>query len=241
MITPRLRWGLDSDRQFQVPISGIRFYKPGTETFTATVTLWDYDTHVALGTSTSEIDDSPGWKQVNFSPVTISADKWYVASYHTNSLSYYYAWNVPPQSVYPITNGPLTALYGQYVRPLTGYPGTDLNANFWVDVAFNGGGSGVVNFNLTSVTSAAGCILTGNPISSTSITVNAARVWTGSSGADWSATTNWSGGVVPLGENAVVPVVKDELPGDQRFCHYQCLNNQTGSQPDNKSRWSTYS
>jgi hypothetical protein len=65
-------------------ITGIRFYKASTNTGTHIGTLWSSNgTKLATATFTGET--ASGWQQVNFAtPVAISANTVYVASYHTN-------------------------------------------------------------------------------------------------------------------------------------------------------------
>jgi len=65
-------------------ITGIRFYKASTNTGTHVGNLWSSNgTRLATATFTGET--ASGWQQVNFAtPVAISANTVYVASYHTN-------------------------------------------------------------------------------------------------------------------------------------------------------------
>ena len=190
-------------------ITGIRFYKHGTDAIPFTVRLWELGNQTALATADYTSDNTAGWKQVSFAtPVPISAGVTYIASYHTLS-PYFYAFN----SGYPFprVSGPLTAT-GGYYNNVPGYPGTAYAANYWVDVVFNSSISGSSVFNLTSVTGSGGCTVTGDPLSSAVIDVEIARVWTGSLSADWNNAGNWSGGVIPDGDNVVVPIVSANYP-----------------------------
>jgi hypothetical protein len=190
-------------------ITGIRFYKHGTEAIPFTVSLWEQGNQTALATATYTSDNTAGWKQVSFAtPVAVNAGTTYIASYHTLS-SYFYAFN--SGYTFPRVNGPLTATGGFY-NNVPGYPGTAFAANYWVDVVFNSGTSGSSVFNLTSVTGSSDCAVTGDPLSSAQIDVEVARVWTGNLSADWNDPGNWSGGVVPDGENVVVPMVSANYP-----------------------------
>lgn len=190
-------------------ITGIRFYKHGTDAIPFTLSLWEQGNQTALATVNYTSDNTAGWEQVSLgTPVTISAGVNYVASYHTLS-PYYYAFN----SGYPFprVNGPLTA-HGGFYNNVPGYPGTAFAANYWVDVVFSSGTSGSSVFNLTSVTGSSGCAVTGDPLSSAQIDVEVARVWTGNLSADWNDPGNWSGNVIPDGENVVIPMVSANYP-----------------------------
>ena len=69
-------------------ITGIRFYKASTNTGTHVGNLWT-STGTRLATATFTNETASGWQQVNFStPVAITANTVYVASYHTNTGHY---------------------------------------------------------------------------------------------------------------------------------------------------------
>mgnify|MGYP001202572350 CR=1 FL=1 len=195
-------------------INAIRVYKTGSLAYTFTVTLWDATTQAAVGTAISAVDAIAGWKQINFAtPVPIVAGRTYIASYYAPGGVYEYAYNSPGTFPDP---APLTAYGCSYRADHThGYPSADHpSANYWVDVVYDNGNAGSTTFHMTSVTSASGCTLSGNPISSASVTVNRSRVWTGG-GADtqWSTSGNWSAGLVPSSdENVVIPEVATHYP-----------------------------
>jgi hypothetical protein len=121
-------------------IIGIRFYKGPQNTGTHTGALWSGSTRLASATFTNET--ASGWQQVNFStPVNITANTTYIASYHTNTGQYSVD---EPYFTTPHTNGPLTApssgngVY-RYTTSLTAVPNSTFNAsNYWVDVVFQG-------------------------------------------------------------------------------------------------------
>jgi len=195
-------------------IRAVRFYKTETTLASAfSVTLWELGNTTALATASSVIDASPGWKQIEFgTPVQIDANTTYVASYFApgNGYEYAFAGNYP----FPEESGPLTALVCTF-NPDHAYPGQifTTTANYWVDVVLEFGSSGVEEFNLTSVISADGCTLAGDPISSAEITVNSARVWTGNTNTLWDVAANWSTGLVPASdENVVIPEVVTHYP-----------------------------
>jgi len=127
-------------------ISGIRFYKNVNNTGTHVGALYtDSGTQLAQATFTGE--SASGWQQVNFTPVSISANTTYVAAYFapnghwSRSVEYFMS------SSY--TNGPLTApqdgtngeYNGQrdYTYTQIAFPGASNGGmdNLWVDIVFN--------------------------------------------------------------------------------------------------------
>src|SRR5439155_401369 len=64
-------------------ISGMRFYKSAANTGTHVGNLWS-STGTLLGTATFTNETASGWQQMSFgTPVAITANTTYVASYHT--------------------------------------------------------------------------------------------------------------------------------------------------------------
>ena len=123
-------------------ISGIRFYKGPLNTGTHTVSLWTAG-GALLARSVSVSETASGWQQVNFaSPVNISANTTYIASYHTTSG--YYSSNEQYFTA-QYDNPPLHALAdaasggnGVWQTSSTPtFPTQNYRAgNFWVDVVF---------------------------------------------------------------------------------------------------------
>lgn len=123
-------------------ITGIRFYKGPQNTGTHIGTLWSSNgQQLARATFTSET--ATGWQQVNFAtPVQITANTTYVASYHTNVGRYsineqYFAsgFNSPP--LYALRNGESggNGVYTYNANPV--FPTSTYNSsNYWVDVVF---------------------------------------------------------------------------------------------------------
>jgi hypothetical protein len=123
-------------------ITGIRFYKGPSNTGTHVGSLWS-GTGTLLGRATFSGETASGWQQVNFtSPVNVTANTTYVASYHTNVG--YYSEN-DNYFVTSVDNPPLHALQdgidgsnGVYTYnskptfPSNGYQ----SSNYWVDVVF---------------------------------------------------------------------------------------------------------
>jgi len=123
-------------------ITGIRFYKGSTNTGTHVGSLWT-EGGVRLANAEFTGETNSGWQQVSFStPVAITANTVYVASYHTNVGSY------SADGGYFATTGvdspPLHALQSTASRPngrfsygASQFPVNSFNAtNYWVDVVF---------------------------------------------------------------------------------------------------------
>ena len=122
-------------------ICGIRFHKGSTNTGTHVGKLWsNAGTLLAQATFTNET--ASGWQQVNFaSPVAVTANTVYVASYHAPNGRY--SLNEPFFTA-GVDNPPLHALQdganganGVYLYGAGGFPVNTFNSsNYWVDVVF---------------------------------------------------------------------------------------------------------
>src|SRR5205814_1857225 len=89
-------------------ITGLRFYKYASNTGTHIGNLWS-SSGTRLATATFTNETASGWQQVTLSsPVAITANTTYVASYHTNVGRYAVDSNYFANA--GVTNGPLTAL-----------------------------------------------------------------------------------------------------------------------------------
>jgi PKD repeat protein len=125
-------------------ITGVRFFKSSANTGTHVGSLWSANgTLLARGTFTNET--ASGWQQLTFStPVAITANTVYVASYHTDVGRY--AGDNGYFATAGVDNGPLHALKdgisggnGVYAYGSTPvFPTLTYNAsNYWVDVMFS--------------------------------------------------------------------------------------------------------
>ena len=149
---PSVSAGADSPVQLGVKfrsdvsgyITGIRFYKAAGNTGTHVASLWSAG-GTRLATATFTAETATGWQQVNFAtPVAISANTVYVASYHTTVG--YYGYTSGFFATSGIDNGNLHALASGVSgsNGVFAYGSSSLfpnqswnNANYWVDVVFS--------------------------------------------------------------------------------------------------------
>jgi hypothetical protein len=132
--------------QSSVPgtVTGIRFYKASTNTGTHVGSLWSASGQL-LATATFTNETASGWQTVTFgSPVVISTNTTYIASYFAPNGHYS---DTSEGLASAVTSGPLTALANSSATPGNGvfaytatpaaFPNQTFNAtNYWVDVAF---------------------------------------------------------------------------------------------------------
>lgn len=121
-------------------VTGLRFYKGPANTGTHTGHLWT-SSGTLLATAVFTNESASGWQTVNLAtPVAISANTVYIASYHSSSGRFSYTANY---FTTPRVNGPLTAPAFSTASPNALYrPGASgtfpsfgsNNLNYWVDV-----------------------------------------------------------------------------------------------------------
>ncbi|HUR05171.1 MAG TPA: DUF4082 domain-containing protein, partial [Nonomuraea sp.] len=125
-------------------ITGIRFYKGALNTGTHTGNLWT-STGQLLATAAFANESASGWEQVNFStPVAVSSNTTYIASYHTTSGNYsitrpYFNQQYSSGLLIGLANGAVAGGNGVYTySPTTTFPiKTYQSTNYWVDVVFS--------------------------------------------------------------------------------------------------------
>jgi len=137
-------------------ITGIRFYKGVNNTGTHVGNLWS-STGTLLASATFTGESGSGWQQVNFSsPVAITANTVYVASYFSPTGDFsvdrnYFnaAVNNPPlQALQNGASGP-NAVYNY--GSSSAFPTSSYQAsNYWVDVVFNGSTGGPAPLAITT-------------------------------------------------------------------------------------------
>ena len=136
--------GLRFRSDFNGFIMGLRFYKNAGNGGTHVGNLWT-NSGTLLATATFTAESASGWQLVTFAtPVAITANTTYVASYHTNvghygATSNYFA-------AAGVNNSPLRALQDGVDGPngvyrygaTSGFPSqTYQSTNYWVDVLFS--------------------------------------------------------------------------------------------------------
>jgi hypothetical protein len=126
-------------------VIGVRFYKGSANTGTHVGKIWSLAGEL-LGSVTFTNETASGWQQANFgTPIPITANTTYVASYHTSSGFYaadegYFAssgTDRPPLHALSSATSGGNGVY-QYGPGPGGFPAQTFNAtNYWVDVVFN--------------------------------------------------------------------------------------------------------
>ena len=122
-------------------VTGVRFWKGTQNTGTHVGSLWTTSGQ-RLANATFSNETSTGWQEVTFgSPVAITANTTYVASYHTTSGYYagdnnFFTSGVDNPPLHALANS--TSANGVYAYGSTPtFPSNTWNAsNYWVDVAF---------------------------------------------------------------------------------------------------------
>ena len=136
-------------------VTGLRFYKGSANTGTHVGSLWSAS-GVLLSSATFQNETATGWQTVVLpSPIQITANTTYVASYHAPSGRYAVANNALTSAV---TRGPLTALAnstsanGVYRYGGGGVFPTDSfqSSNYYVDVVFDSTGADTTPPTVTS-------------------------------------------------------------------------------------------
>lgn len=125
-------------------IKGLRFYKSSNDTGVHTGSLWDFTGNLLTRVTFSN-ETTTGWQEVFFAtPVAVTANTVYVASYHSPT-GYYSETN--PYFTQDKVTGPLTAIRdndptmsnGIYkFSPTPTFPDINYGSdNYWVDVVFH--------------------------------------------------------------------------------------------------------
>jgi WD40 repeat protein len=124
-------------------ITGIRFYKGSGNTGTHVGSLWNSTSKALLAQATFSSETASGWQQVTFAtPVAITANTTYVASYHTNVGRYaadgnFFATGVDNAPLHALSNGASggNGVYRYSATPA--FPDSTFGStNYWVDLVF---------------------------------------------------------------------------------------------------------
>ncbi len=125
-------------------ITGVRFYKASTNTGPHTGNLWT-GTGTLLASAAFTDETVSGWQQVNFpTPVAITANTVYVASYHTSvghysvNTNYFSGTGMDSPPLHALADG-VSGVNGVFAYGTAGsFPNQGSDAsNYWVDVAFS--------------------------------------------------------------------------------------------------------
>ncbi len=193
-------------------ITGIRFYKSAANTGTHTGSLWT-SSGTLLATAIFTNETASGWQQVSFSsPVAITANTVYVASYHTSVGHYaddqgYFATrgfdNPPLHALADGASGPNGVYSYSADNP---FPASGFNAsNYWVDVVF---ASSAVTVSPASLSFGSQQVNTTSAPQTVTLTNNSSSTLTISSvstSGDF-AQTNTCGTSLPAGSNCTISV-----------------------------------
>jgi hypothetical protein len=123
-------------------VTSLRFYKSATNTGSHTAHLWS-NTGTLLATATFSGEGSSGWQQVDFStPVSITANTTYVASYfapkghYSANNSFFASTGVDNAPLHALKDG-LDGANGVYNYSASAFPASTFqSSNYWVDVVF---------------------------------------------------------------------------------------------------------
>jgi hypothetical protein len=142
---PPVELGVSFKSDINGYITGIRFYKSAANTGTHVGNLWN-SAGALLATATFTGETASGWQQVSFSsPVAITANTVYVASYHSTTGHYSADWGyftnsgIDNSPLHALANGNSGASDGVFAYGSTSiFPASAFqSANYWVDVVFN--------------------------------------------------------------------------------------------------------
>src|SRR5262249_54074160 len=141
-------------------ITGLRFYKSTLNTGTHVGNVYS-SAGTLLASATFANETASGWQQLNFvSPVAVTANTTYVASYHTDTGHYsatggYFASGFDNAPLHGVANA--ISLNGVYQYGASAFPSLSFNAsNYWVDVVLATSFTDTTPPTVTSVTPASG-------------------------------------------------------------------------------------
>jgi hypothetical protein len=186
-------------------ITGLRFYKATANTGTHVGHLWS-TSGTLLGSATFTSESKSGWQQVNFSsPIPVSANTVYVASYfapkgrYSENVSYFAKTGINSPPLHALADG-ASGADGVYVYSSKGgFPTTGWESTYyWVDVVYTTSApanpqltvsASSLSFGSVAVNSSATQSLTLTSSGGAAVTVNSAAI----SGTGFSIT----GGTLP--------------------------------------------
>jgi hypothetical protein len=151
-------------------ITGLRFYKASTNVGTHVGHIWS-NSGVLLGSATFTNETGSGWQQVNFStPISVSANTTYIASYFAPSG--HYSENENGFATTGIDNPPLHALANgvdgsdgvYHYSSSSGFPTDSWNStNYWVDVVYTAASSIPTGYTIMKATATPALVDSNDP------------------------------------------------------------------------------
>ena len=194
-------------------VTGIRFYKASTNIGTHIGHIWT-SSGVLLGSATFTNETASGWQQVTFStPIQVSANTTYVASYFAPSghysadTNYFATAGVDSPPLHALANG-VDGSNGLYIYTTgSGFPTNSyLSTNYWVDVLYTAAQTGSISGTITGASGAGALVtLSGTGNATTTADSSGNYAFNGVLGGSYSVTPTKSGVIfVPSNQNVSV-------------------------------------
>jgi hypothetical protein len=175
-------------------VTGLRFYKASTNVGTHVGHIWS-SSGTLLGSVTFTGETGSGWQQVNFStPIAVSANTTYIASYfapsghYSQDENYFATTGIDNPPLHALANG-VDGPDGVYLYSSTpGFPATTFKStNYWVDIVYTATQSGItapqltlspttLNFGSVALNTATPQSLTLTSSGTSPVTVNSAAI-----------------------------------------------------------------
>src|SRR5438067_6797578 len=165
--------GVKFRSEVNAPITGLRFYKSAANTGTHTGHLWN-EGGTLLGSLTFTNESASGWQEASFaSPIPITANTTYIASYHTNAGhysvdSFYFGRSgVDMSPLHALQNNGVSGPNAVFVYGASAFPSqTFQGESYWVDVVMGPADTAAPVVSVTAPTA-------GTTVTGTSVTVSA--------------------------------------------------------------------
>jgi hypothetical protein len=157
-------------------VTGIRFYKASTNVGTHIGHIWN-SSGVMLGSATFTNETASGWQQVTFAtPIQISANTTYVASYFAPSghysadTNYFATAGIDSPPLHALANG-VDGPNGLYIyTSSSGFPTNSyLSSNYWVDVVYAASQTASISGTITGAAGAGATVTLGGTSGITTI------------------------------------------------------------------------
>ena len=194
-------------------VTGIRFYKASTNVGTHIGHIWN-SSGVMLGSATFTNETASGWQQVTFAtPIQVSANTTYIASYFAPSghysadTNYFATAGVDSPPLHALANG-VDGPNGLYIyTSSSGFPTNSyLSSNYWVDVLYTAAQTASISGTITGAAGAGATVTLGGMSGATTVADGSGN-YTFSSvlGGSYSVTPSKAGVIfVPGNQNVSV-------------------------------------